>query len=620
MSKNFSILITLARRVIVPLVGAAMSLGWISGAHSQQSAPVPVEAVGIPSIITDAEIRGVVLFQGNSWRVVREFPGGYIDVFQKGAQGIGWIPVDLKLDWRRRIHPMQIGEGRSGELLIASYDVVDNLPSGRSQGVVTNGIDVWRLDRRPSGMPEPERMHANLQIGGVDSLLYADFKGLPAKLCGENQCYSWTSAHDLKKWKLEGLANYEFVELIFSGEQAAALLRQRHDDRQSGPLDANYSSYKLSKLKIDGADISSIPDEGIPWGLYWKDGQATYHMATAKEQYRKLFLYDLARMPFSGGMSFGSNNLEGRIAWAQVYYLNGMMSVVGGAAKALFDAPPAGLRERVLQEVQLIADLCENSYPGYLVKRYSLDREPLESVLHLSRIASVLVRAKETSGFQLKQSCMSSLKRRLAAFDGTLEDPMKIELGKQKLPYLRLRKGIPFWADGMNVPYNYVSAYAEGVLALGADEGTKKQLGKMLEVVRQLERLDGPQYPRTWRYCGGICDEGWKREDAISVNAPSWAGNGKALAHVSYRTMDARAILELARARPGSVDRRLVKHFHELTSTGWLLPSMNEVFSKSGPIALISPDVARRYARSSAPWEIQSAVWALNQLALDAVK
>ncbi len=57
----------------------------------------------------------------------------------------------------------------------------------------------------------------------------------------ENQCYSWTSAHDLKKWKLEGLANYEFVELIFSGEQAAALLRQRHDDRQSGPLDANYS-------------------------------------------------------------------------------------------------------------------------------------------------------------------------------------------------------------------------------------------------------------------------------------------------------------------------------------------------------------------------------------------
>ncbi len=35
----------------------------------------------------------------------------------------------------------------------------------------------------------------------------------------------------------------------------------------------------------------------------------------------------------------------------------------------------------------------------------------------------------------------------------------------------------------------------------------------------------------------------------------------KALAHVSYRTMDARAILELAGRSPGSVDRRLVKHF-----------------------------------------------------------
>ncbi|WP_289241629.1 hypothetical protein [Delftia sp.] len=149
-----------------------------------------------------------------------------------------------------------------------------------------------------------------------------------------------------------------------------------------------------------------------------------------------------------------------------------------------------GLRERVLQEVQLIADLCENSLPWiYLVR----------SVIHWTespRKRSPFVQGcidsrqgEETSGFQLKQSCMSSLKKEIGGFRrGTLEDPMKIELGRQKLPYLRLRKGIPFWADGMNVPYNYVSAYAEGVLALGADEGTKKQLGKMLEVVRQLER------------------------------------------------------------------------------------------------------------------------------------
>lgn len=596
---------------------AVFSCGAALAQAQQVDASAQVLSVSTPTVLQDALGRSVVLFQGDYWRVTREFPGGYVGVFKKSGANDAWTPVDLALEWRRRIHPMQIGEGRAGELLIASYDLIDNLPSGRSQKTVTNGIDIWRMEPLSSGTPEPERLHSSLQVGGVDSLLYADFKGQPLKICGENQCYSWTSARDLQQWKLEGLADYEFVELTFSGEQAAALVRRKHDDRQSGPLDQKYSDYKLAKLQAKGAEITSASGAGIPWNLQWKDGQATYSMAVTKDQYRQLFLYELARMPLSAGMSFGSNNLEGRVAWSQVYYLNGMMSILDGGTKALFSVPPAGLRERVLQESQLMAELCGSAYPGYLVKRYSLDREPLESVLHLSRIASTLVRAKAAAGLPLSQACVANLKRKMGSFEGTLEDPMQLSVDKQKLPYLRIRKGIPFWADGMDVPYNYVSAYAEGMIALGADDGTRNHLGKMLEVVRRQE-LGGREYPRTWRYCGGICDAGWKREDAVSVNAPSWAGNGKALAHVSYRTMDARAILELARVKPAGADRRLAGHFRELTRTGWLLPSMNEVFARSGAIVALSEDVARRHARASAPWEIQSSVWALNQLALDA--
>lgn len=604
-----------------PILFFLLALLWCCFAQATQVLMGSVSEnshVDMPVLVDELHGKNILLFQSDRWQVAREFPSGYIGVRRKNIHNNTWDNIDLTLEWRRRIHPMQIGEGVAGELLLISYDLIDNLPSGRSQKIVTNGIDVWRLKDKASKNDEPERILSNLQLGGIDSLVYADFSGNPFKICSENQCYSWVQGQEAVRWNLDQLKNYEFVELAFAGDQVAALIRQKHDDRQSGPLTSEHSAYHLATLNINGAVHSAVPDDAIPWKVQWKNGRPTYQMAFTSRQYQELFLFDMARMPMGGVMSFGSNNFEGRIAWSQAYYLHGMMSVLEGSVKSLFPRPPPGLREKVRKEVQLMADLCNSDYPGYLSKRYSIDREPVKSVLHLGRISSILMRAKSIVQVTLSNACIGDLKHQMAAFDGTLEDSTQLKVGKSNLPYLKIRKGTAFWADGINVPYNYVSAYVEGLLAMGPGDIEKSRLAGMLEVIRRQEF--GEKYPQTWRYCGNICDAGWTRADGISVNAPSWSGNGKALAHVSYRTMDARALLELGRARPVSADHKLAEHFRELTRTGWLLPSMDEVFIKSGGIAIMSKDVVRRYARTAAPWEIQSSVWALNQLALDAGK
>lgn len=598
---------------------ALVCCGFLAGtAHEALAAQPQDNAIGTPLVFGDAQGRNVVLYESRRWRVVRQFPSGYTGVQERSSDTAPWTSRALTLEWRRRIHPMQIGEGVSGELFIASYDLIDNLPSGRSLSTVTNGIDVWRVDPKAPSGTDPERIVANLQLGGIDSAIYADFRAYPLKLCGENQCYSWSTGAQPVRWKLDELRDYEFVEVAFSGDQVAALMRPKHDDRQEGPVTEVHAQYSLAKLDQSGSSRSPAQGSGIPWQLRWIDGQPRFERAETPEQYRQVFVYDIMRMPFAGAMAFGSNNFEGRIAWSQAYYLHGMLSALEGLAKPLFTRPPAGLRERVRQEAGLVADLCTLDYPGYLSKRYSVDREPLKSVLHLGRIGTVLARAKKASVLELSRSCVSRLKSEMGTFDGTLEEPIQLSVGGRMLPYLGLRKGLPFWADGISAPYNYVSGYAEGTIALGLSDDSAKRLTGMMAVIQQQEFGSG--YPNTWRYCANSCDKGWLPSDSVSLNAPVWKGNGGALAHISYRTMDARALLELASVRPAAVDTRLAGHFRELTRSGWLLPSINELFAKTGGVVPLSKHVAKRHARASAPWELQSSIWALNQLARDAAQ
>ena len=119
--------------------------------------------------------------------------------------------------------------------------------------------------------------------------------------------------------------------------------------------------------------------------------------------------------------------------------------------------------------------------------------------------------------------------------------------------------------------------------------------------------------PVIWRYWSGLGDKGWQEISGVSLNTPSWSGNGGAPAHISYRTMDAEALVRLHSAVPDAVSSGLIDHFADLASRGWLLPFINQSLRDDGRSQPLQPAVIRYYGRSSAAWEIQSQVAALGE-------
>jgi hypothetical protein len=176
---------------------------------------------------------------------------------------------------------------------------------------------------------------------------------------------------------------------------------------------------------------------------------------------------------------------------------------------------------------------------------------------------------------------------------------------------LGYRRGSDFWADGANVPYNYTSGYVDGLL--GAGPGDAATVALALELMEPLLRGEDIATVDSWPYWWARGREGWSASESISLNTPDYAGF-VGVAHITYRSMDAAAVLRLRDAQVGSVPNEVVANLARLVAGGQLLPWVQERLpdTMKQPLA---ERVAYRYARSAAPWEFQSQVWALNQLA-----
>lgn len=567
----------------------------------------------IPEISGAAPFQLITIFEGDHWKVTRSFPSGHIDLVRKDRDPHSEVRLDLPFDWRMRIYPKLIHETSAGKLYIVSYDLLDTVPSGRSQLTVKDGLDIWEIDKQTSKLPR--KIATSLLLGGIDMQMYGNFRddGFSV-LCGDNTCYSDGGDAVWRQWKMDELREHEFVEVAFGGKRVSAIVRKKFDDRKDGQLTSQYADYYLVNLRESGVEIQQIKTPGIPWRLSFVGGRPVYNIARSREEFGAIFLYDSSRLGQNGVHEFGNNNLEGRIAWGSTYYLNGFISALTNPAQELFIQEPPGLRARVSKELSLISELCVGStYPQFLTKRYSLEREPIESVVHLGRILVLFARAKVEIAYQGGAQCIERLTRKLKTLEGLLEENIVMVVGNQKTPYLGIRKNMPFWADGINVPYNFISAYASGLFSTGISRESATKLRKMLDVIEKQEKFI--QFPKTWRYCSGLCDKGWNLNDHVSVNTPSWSGNGGAIAHVSYRTMDARALLTMLRSSGRTHERKLIEHFSQLTETGWLLPSLGDELIKAHASVQLQNHVARRHARAVAAWELESSIWALASLA-----
>jgi hypothetical protein len=178
------------------------------------------------------------------------------------------------------------------------------------------------------------------------------------------------------------------------------------------------------------------------------------------------------------------------------------------------------------------------------------------------------------------------------------------------------RQGYPFWADGINVPFNYISGYVAGVLSVSDDPADMKLALELLQPLLNEEGIRS--LPNTWRYWWAEGQKGWGFKQGLSLNTPEWHGNikGADLAHITYRTMDATSLLMLYRKTGSGLNFKEALHFKSLVEKGMLLPQLNEQLSQINLRAQLSQNVAKRFSRSSQAWQIQSQVWALSDMSL----
>ena len=564
--------------------------------------------------LPDAERVGVKLYDENSWKVYRNYPAGYLEVFLTDSTGTDGY-IHLSSGWRRNVYPM-LFMSTQGRLFVVGYDLVRNVPSGRTLTVVQPGYDLYEITPQSKG--EPRLIAGGIDLeSGIDSLVYGRIFEDNITICAEIKCVDVSRGGKVKYWSTSDLRDYEFVEVAFGNEDIYAIVRKKWDDRLNGKINENSAEFFLAKLSSKRASLVPILDDGIPYALSVEGGSPIWKVASSSEGLRTLFAYDIARMRNGGLIDFGDNNLEGRVSWSQVYYLNGLISVASGELAFTDKKIEEYARNRVAAEIELIAQLGNNDFPGYKAKRYSIDREPLLFALHLGRISHLFARAiREKIEAPSLKSALEKIKKELFSLEHTVEGPIDCLLPRHiKCKTLAYRAGYPFWADGVNVPYNYISGYVDGLLSV--DEG-KQSVGIALNLLRPIlveEKMQ--ELPETWRYWWGQGQMGWSYKTGKSLNTPEWPGNaaGMDLAHISYRSMDASAILKLHDKLKNTSLVKEVAHIRSLVSKGMLYPSVNESFAQRELRADIELTVSKRFSRSAQAGQIHSQVWALSALA-----
>lgn len=485
----------------------------------------------------------------------------------------------------------------NGEIFIFVYDVTKNSPSGRRLSGLVIESEILKFSTFQDGY---ELTHVASLPVGLDLNTYSAIQPEKYLLCTQSACAQFTKnlsgGIDVNVILSVGRS---IIELATDGDFVFALLQLDYNDEIMETQAADVSIFFICQIAKNIDQCEAVAPDIIPYRLQVIDGKASFDVFSDADSAADLFLFDLNRLR-GGTRTLSENNLEGRIAWSTVYFANGIISALTDMTNTWVNHSLINpLRNRLETELTSMLTIGQTSYPGYFSKRYSMDREPVLFLLHLGRIARTFSRAYELfpqiseSGIQLVSSQIIAPTQTVEVFASN---------------HLRYRKYYPFWADGSNVPWNYQSGWIEGAILAGLSRPNESIIQGMLDDFIETESLR--QNPSTWNYAGGVFFNGW--DDGVSANTPIYVGSGQnnMHAHISYRSMDALALL-VANDNGFITFSSVETYLSDLVTHGFLYPLVNSGLHEPASIPF---EHARHYARAYLPWHVENQVWALEAL------
>jgi hypothetical protein len=372
------------------------------------------------------------------------------------------------------------------------------------------------------------------------------------------------------------------------------------------------------------------PKDGIPWKLTWstENKRVNYQLANNARDYTEILEYDLARAQNGGMLDFGSNNIEGRVAWSQIYYLNGLMDAIYMARRdnKAFDliAPLAArIRLRLELEIRLLDQLFSNTN-GMHTRAFTHDRSPALFAVQTSRALLLFERyAKEFPdapplvSLNRLRSMVSQLEGHIEVLADSGETESWLASGQK---HLRWPYRSAFYFDGLAVPYNHQNEWSYSLFESYRQRGLSSdslELEPQREIIRHFLRNLAPngEFPKLdrWFYWWGHAFDGYKKDSGKSQNMPDYTGD-KSLAWISFRTIDLMSVLSGLDFIPEINATKLLTSAEERVQRGEVYPFASRSLLERGLKPRLNVFVAQKYARSGAPWEFSNQPWALALL------
>lgn len=480
-----------------------------------------------------------VLFENGSWQFERMFPYDYNVLKYSSIETLDKRSFQLTQEQKFNDYPMAI-VANSRYFVYLSYNVIRSLPPGK---VVGEKSEVFHLNIFDGIGQSFHRVEFDLPKSSIDSIPYLNLRASFIDLCIDVFCSTVeTSSGDRADW--EYVFPGSLVELKFNDKGTAIAILEVESNE-------SYIPFVLVEASKNGIKVLNQDFKGVPFNLRLHDEEFVYDIASDSGGYKEIFEFDLSR--FSRGTSLGllgESNIEGRIVWERQYYINALLSSVAN------DKETSVQNELwLVSEFEELMELCNDSFPGYSVSRYSLNRAPLTFSLHLGLMVQILDRYKQAGVLSSVQ--MSKLKKCNSWIEARINDEnyvveklgtyVESATGLETCCTLYYRENSPFWADGANVPLNYLSGRIVGLALLSPVLNRKEisNLSKML--VTEVVENKSVKNKLGWRYWMFIGWRGWVEADLVSVNSPSYKGKGDEVAHISYRSIDAYALLLCSR-------------------------------------------------------------------------
>lgn len=354
------------------------------------------------------------------------------------------------------------------------------------------------------------------------------------------------------------------------------------------------------------------------------DGRMAIYAIEGADERLRLLQSDLAALPCGGVGDLGSNNAEGRLPWSAVYYWNGLIDFLtpeydGAANSEELTGFRAKIEERMDIEMRVLDQLLA-SPRGLTSNRYGRERIDHLCDLHSSRIFEAYQRYEHYAAnpYLLQNQDilieLMSLEKLENSADYLVtarrDDPNGLPEGRH---YLRCTDIL--MTDGVAAPYNYMSGWVSSVCV--AEHFGQEIRDEQDLIVRDFMSilLENPEFldmdeGAAWPYFWGLAYNGYSRDESSSSNISFWPGQ-KYTADISYRYMDAKAILSMMYQYPDTADREIIDYLRSGIESGVLWPSVNEVFADYGYApAVPEKDTLLQYCRVRYSYSMQNAAWA----------